>query len=150
MTRAFRLLPKYLPRFHHEGMGANESLFGNSWSELMGWLRGKPKEEDRRSENRLPVHDQARLTWQPESGVEETTVANLIDISTLGFKVRCPHRVEIGTQVRLTDSNGKTTEGAIVHCVQDEDGFLLGAQSEWESPEAKSEATHRLAVQQGR
>ncbi len=131
-------------------MSANGSLFGNSWSDLTGWLRGKPKEEDRRSENRLPVHDQATLTWRPEAGPEKTTVTNLIDISTLGFKVRCPHEMEIGTQVRLTDSNGKTAEGSIVHCERDEDGYLLGAQAEWETPEAKSEATRRLAAQQGR
>lgn len=131
------------------GMGVNGGLFGSSWSDLAGWLRGKPKEEERRSESRLPVHDQATLTWQPESGSEESTVANLIDISNLGFKVRSPHKVEIGTQVRLTDSNGKTAEGAIVHCERDQDGFLLGAQAEWESPEAKSEAAHRLAAHQG-
>lgn len=131
-------------------MGANGSLFGNSWSELTGWLRGKPKEEDRRSENRLPVHDQATLTWRPDGGSEETSAANLIDISTLGFKVRCPRKIEAGTQVWLTDSNGKTAEGAVVHCERDEDGYLLGAQAEWETPEAKSEATRRLAAQQGR
>lgn len=128
-------------------MGANGSLFSGSWSDLAGWLRGKPKEEDRRSENRLPVHDQATLTWQPEGGPQETTVTNLIDISNLGFKVRCPHKMEIGTQVRLIDSNGKTAEGLIVHCERDEDGYLLGAQAEWETPEAKSEATRRLAAQ---
>ena len=131
-------------------MGANGSLFGSSWSELTGWLRGKPKEEDRRSENRLPVQDQARLAWQSATGAEETVVTNLIDISTLGFKVRCPHKIEVGTPVRLTDSHGKTAEGTIVHCERDEDGFLLGAQAEWETPEAKSEATRRLAAQQGR
>lgn len=129
-------------------MGANGGLFANSWFDLTGWLRGKPKEEDRRSENRLAVHDQATLTWQPGSGPEETTVANLIDISNLGFKVRCPREVEIGTQVRLTDSNGKTAEGAVIHCERDEDGFLLGAHAEWESPEARAEATQRLAAQQ--
>lgn len=129
-------------------MGANGSLFGNSWSDLAGWLRGKPKEEDRRSENRLPVHDRATLTWRPDGGSEETSAANLIDISTLGFKVRCPRKVETGTQVWLTDSNGKTAEGAIVHCERDEDGYLLGAQAEWETPEAKSEASRRLAAQQ--
>lgn len=131
-------------------MGANGSLFGSSWSELTGWLRGKPKEEDRRSENRLPVHDQASLAWQSATGAEETVVTNLIDISTLGFKVRCPHKIEVGTPVRLTDPHGKTAEGTIVHCERDEDGFLLGAQAEWETPEAKSEATRRLAAQQGR
>ena len=131
-------------------MGANGSLFGSSCSELTGWLRVKAKEEDRRSENRLPVHDQARLAWQSATGAEETVVTNLIDISTLGFKVRCPHKIEVGTPVRLTDSHGKTAEGTIVHCERDEDGFLLGAQAEWETPEAKSEATRRLAAQQGR
>lgn len=131
-------------------MGANGSLFGNSWSDLTGWLRGKPKEEDRRSENRLPVHDQATLTWKSETGTEETTVTNLIDISTLGFRVRCSQEMQIGTEVRLTDSNGKTAEGVIVHSEKDEDGFLLGAQAEWETPEAKSEATQRLAAQQSR
>ena len=131
-------------------MGANGSLFTSSWSELTGWLRGKPKAEDRRSENRLPVHDQATLTWQPEAGPEETTVTNLIDVSNLGFRVRCPHKIEIGTQVRLTDSDGKVAEGLIVHCEQDEDGYLLGAQAEWETPEAKSEAAQRLAALQSR
>jgi hypothetical protein len=131
-------------------MGANGSLFGSSWSDLTDWLRGKPKEEDRRSENRLPVHEQAILTWRAEAGSEESAAANLIDISTLGFKVRCPHNMEIGMHVTLTDSNGKTAEGSIVHCERDEDGYLVGAQAEWETPEAKSEATRRLAAQQGR
>lgn len=128
-------------------MGANESLFGSSWSEFAGWLRGKPKEDERRAENRLPVHDQATLTWQSESGSEETTVANLIDVSNLGFKVRCLRELAIGTQVRLTDSDGKTAEGPIVHCERDEDGFLLGAHAQWESPEAQEEAARRLAAQ---
>jgi hypothetical protein len=96
------------------------------------------------------VHDQATLTWHPEAGPEESVSANLIDISTWGFRVRCAHKIEIGTQVSLTDSNGKTAEGAIVHCERDEDGYLLGAQAEWENPEAQSEATQRLAAQQGR
>ncbi len=135
---------------HDVGMGANESLFGNSWSDLTGWLRGKPKEEDRRSENRLAVHERATLTWQSESGREETAVANLIDISNLGFKVRCPREVEIGKRVRLTDSDGKTAEGSVVHCERDEDGFLLGAQAEWESPEARAEAEQRLAARESR
>lgn len=141
---------KYLYRFHDVGMGANGSLFGNSWSDLTGWLRSKPKEEDRRSENRLAVHDRATLTWQSDSGLEESAVANLIDISNLGFKVRCPRAVEVGTQVRLTDSDGKTAEGAVVHCERDEDGFLLGAHAEWESPEARAEAAERLATRQCR
>lgn len=131
-------------------MGANGSLLSNSWSDLASWLRGKPKEEDRRSENRLPVHEQATLTWRADGASEETTAANLIDISTLGFKVRCPRKVEVGTQVRLTDSNGKTAEGAIVHCERDEDGYMLGAQAEWETPQAKSEAAQRLSAQQSR
>jgi hypothetical protein len=128
-------------------MGGNGSLFSSSWSDLTGWLRGKPKEEDRRSENRLAVHDQATLTWQSETGTEEAAAINLIDISTLGFRVRCAHNVEIGTQVRLTDPNGKTAAGSIVHCERDEDGYLLGAQADWETPEARSEAIRRLAAQ---
>ena len=131
-------------------MGANGSLFSSSWSDLTGWLRGKPKEEDRRSENRLPVHEQATLTWQAESGSRETTPANLIDVSTLGFKVRCAEEIGNGTKVQLTDSSGKTAEGVVIHCERDDDGYLVGAQAEWETPEARSEATNRLAAQRGR
>ncbi len=131
-------------------MGANGSLFGNSWAGITSWLRGKPKEEDRRSENRLPVHDRATLAWRTSAGPEESSAVNLIDISNWGFKVRCPHKIETGTQVWLTDSNGKKAEGSIVHTERDEDGYLLGAQAEWETPEARSDAERRLAAQRDR
>ena len=120
---------------HDRDMDTNGGLFGGSWTDLAGWLRGKPKAEDRRIESRLPVHDQAQLSWRLESGLQQSAVVNLIDVSDLGFKVRCDKDIAVGTSIRLTDSNGKSAVGSIAHNEQDEDAYLLGAYAEWESDE---------------
>lgn len=117
------------------GMGTNGGLFSGSWTDLTGWLRGKPKAEDRRIESRLPVHDQAHLSWRLDSGLQQSTAVNLIDVSDLGFKVRCDEDIKVGTSIRLTDSNGKSAAGSIVYSEQDEDAYLLGAYAEWEPDE---------------
>ncbi len=126
------------------GMGTNGGLFSGSWTDLTGWLRGKPKEEDRRTDNRLPVHDQAQLSWRLDSGLQQSTAVNLIDVSDLGFKVRCGEDIAVGTSIRLTDSNGKSAVGSIVHNEQDEDAFLLGAYAEWESDRETATSTSAL------
>ncbi len=117
------------------GMGTNGGLFSGSWTDLTGWLRGKPKEEDRRIESRLPIHDQAHLSWRLDSGLQQSTAVNVIDVSDLGFKVRCGEDIAVGTSIRLTDSNGKSVAGSIVYSEQDEDAYLLGAYAEWTSDE---------------
>lgn len=116
-------------------MGTNGGLLGGSWTDLTGWFRGKPKAEDRRIESRLPVHDQVQLSWRLDSGLQQSTAVNLIDISDLGFKVRCGEDIAVGTSIRLTDSNGKSVAGSIIHSEQDEDAYLLGAYAEWASDE---------------
>jgi hypothetical protein len=116
-------------------MSTNGGLFGGSWDDLTGWLRGKPKEEERRTTSRLPVHDLAQLSWRLESGLQQSTTVNLVDVSDLGFKVRSPEEVPLGMSVRLTDSNGKSAAGSIIHSEPDEDAFMLGANATWESAE---------------
>ena len=125
-------------------MGTKGGLLGGSWTDLTGWLRRKPKAEDRRIESRLPVHDQAQLSWRLDSGLQQSTAVNLIDVSDLGFKVRCGEDIAVGTSIRLTDSNGKSAAGSIIHSEQDEDAYLLGAYAEWESD--KDTATSASAL----
>ena len=120
-------------------MSTNGGLFGGSWDDLTGWLRGKPKEEDRRTSSRLPVHDEAQLSWRVESGLQQSTTVNLVDVSELGFKVRCPEEVAVGMSVRLTDSNGKSAAGSIIYSEPDEQAFTLGADATWDSDEATAE-----------
>lgn len=117
------------------GMSTNGGLFGGSWNDLTGWLRGKPKEEERRTSSRLPVHDQAQLSWRLESGLQQSTTVNLVDVSDIGFKVRSPEEVPVGMSVRLTDSAGKSASGSVVYSEPDEDAFMLGANASWESTE---------------
>lgn len=130
MTRAFRLLLSHPYRRIIDGMSVEGGLF----SSLKGWLRKEPKAEDRRAVNRLPAHDPAQLSWRLASGEEKAAEANLIDISSLGFKVRCGEQIAVGTQVRLTDSMGQTADGCIVYSEKDEDAFVLGAQADWKRP----------------
>jgi hypothetical protein len=128
-------LPSAATRPMMGDMGTNGGLFGGTWTDLTGWLRGKPKEEERRAAGRLPVHDQAQLSWRLESGLQQSATANLIDVSDIGFKVRCSEEIPVGTSIRLTDSNDQSATGTIVHVEADEDAYLVGAKAQWEADE---------------
>ena len=81
---------------------------------------------DRRSEQRLFCSELVSVHWRDEQG-EQSTVANLEDISPSGACLLLESELPVGTQLKLEYPGGKLT-GRVKYCVHREYGYLVGIQ----------------------
>ena len=80
------------------------------------------------------------LVWQPESGKERRSVANLEDISLSGACVQLEREVRPGTPIAINYGDGELL-GTVRYCLYRELGYFLGIElnesSRWSSQHYK-------------
>jgi len=95
---------------------------------------------DKRADNRLLCAELVELVWQPESGKERRSVANLEDISLSGACVQLEREVRPGTPIAINYGDGELL-GTVRYCLYRELGYFLGIElnesSRWSSQHYK-------------
>jgi hypothetical protein len=96
--------------------------------------------QEKRSDNRLLCAELVELVWQPESGKQRRSIANLEDISLSGVCVQLEREIRPGTPVAINYGDGELL-GTVRYCLYREFGYFLGVElkegSRWSSQHYK-------------
>jgi hypothetical protein len=95
---------------------------------------------EKRADNRLLCAELVELVWQPESGKQRRSIANLEDISLSGACVQVEREVGPGTPIAINYGDGELL-GTVRYCLFREVGYFLGIElnesSRWSSQHYK-------------
>lgn len=96
--------------------------------------------QEKRTDNRLLCAELVEVVWQPESGSERRSIANLEDISLSGVCVQMEREIRPGTPIAVNYGDGELL-GTVRYCVYREFGYFLGVElsesSRWSSQHYK-------------
>jgi hypothetical protein len=96
--------------------------------------------QEKRSDNRLLCAELVELVWQPESGKQRRSIANLEDISLCGACVQFEREIRPGTPIAINYGDGELL-GTVRYCLNKEFGYFLGIElneaSRWSSQHYK-------------
>lgn len=95
---------------------------------------------EKRTDTRLLCAELVELVWQPESGKQRRSIANLEDISLSGACVQLEREIPPGTPVAINYGDGELV-GTVRYCLHREFGYFLGVEltegSRWSSQHYK-------------
>ena len=95
---------------------------------------------EKRADNRLLCAELVELVWQPESGRQRRSIANLEDISLSGACVQIETEIKPGTPLAINYGDGELI-GTVRYCIYRELGYCLGIElsesSRWSSQHYK-------------
>lgn len=98
--------------------------------------------QDKRADTRLLCAELVELVWQPESGQQKRSIANLEDISLSGACLQVEREIKPGTPVAINYGDGELL-GTVRYCAFREYGYFLGVElnesSRWSSQHYKPE-----------
>jgi hypothetical protein len=98
--------------------------------------------QEKRSDTRLLCAELVEIVWQPESGKQRRSIANLEDISLSGACVQIEREIRPGTPVAINYGDGELL-GTVRYCVFRDVGYFLGIElsdsSRWSSQHYKPE-----------
>ncbi|HZS57362.1 MAG TPA: hypothetical protein VFA65_23385 [Bryobacteraceae bacterium] len=96
--------------------------------------------QEKRADNRLLCAELVEVVWQPESGKQRRSVANLEDISLCGACVQLEREIAPGTPIAINYGDGELL-GTVRYCLYRELGYFLGIElnesSRWSSKHYK-------------
>lgn len=96
--------------------------------------------QEKRADNRLLCAELVELVWQPESGKQRRSIANLEDISLCGACIQMEREIPPGTPVAINYGDGELL-GTVRYCLYREFGYFLGIEldecSRWSSQHYK-------------
>jgi len=82
---------------------------------------------ERRLERRILCADLVEVRWLDKSGLEQTAIANLEDISLSGACLQLDLAVPLQTTIQIGYPKGKL-HGRVRYCVYREIGYFLGVE----------------------
>jgi hypothetical protein len=96
--------------------------------------------QEKRADNRLLCAELVEVVWQPESGKQRRSIANLEDISLCGACVQIEREISPGTTIAINYGDGELL-GTVRYCLYRELGYFLGIElnesSRWSSQHYK-------------